>query len=125
MLEHYHIYLFRAAEAHSELPPTIIPIHSQIPGFPEAHAIEVPPELLSPSGPRPHGSLRDCIHIYHCRMLNKDGQLDRLPESFRHEREKHAVVVSGKLHLCEVVHKEVELNEDRLQTHVDHSAPTE
>ena len=27
------------------------PIHSQIPGLPEAHAIQVPPELLGPAGP--------------------------------------------------------------------------
>ena len=33
-----------------------------MPGFPEAHAIQVPPELLSPSGSRPPtGSLPACI----------------------------------------------------------------
>ena len=39
-----------AAKARSELPPSF-PIHSQIPGLPEAHAIQVSPELLGPAGP--------------------------------------------------------------------------
>ena len=36
--------------ARSELPPSF-PIHYQIPGFTEAHAIQISPELLGPAGP--------------------------------------------------------------------------
>ena len=45
------IYLSRAraAKARSELPPSI-PIHGQIPGFRETHAIKVPPELPRSGG---------------------------------------------------------------------------
>ena len=63
-----------AAKASRELPP-LFPIHSQIPSFPEAHAVEVPTELLSPGSPGPttgafptraHGALMAwCNHAMH------------------------------------------------------------
>ena len=48
--EYIYLASARAAKACCELPPTI-PIHSQIPGLPEAHAMKVPTELFSQSGP--------------------------------------------------------------------------
>ena len=43
------------------------------------------------------------------------------PVCFRNEREQRAIVVTGELHLREVVKKEVELRKDGLETLVDHS----
>ena len=46
------IYLSRALEANSnsEIPPFVV-IHSKISSLPEAHTIEVPPQLLGPGDP--------------------------------------------------------------------------
>jgi len=62
----------------------------------------------------------DVLPLVHATNVERAVEVKR-PVCFRDEREQRAIVVTGELHLRQVVKKEVELREDGLEALVDHS----